>query len=158
MADTLEDPIPVSSDGRVAVYIDFDNIVISRYDEVHGRGDFQRDRQRKRTLKDLLGRKELRQAPDEFWAFRDVSFDVHAGESIGVVGRNGQGKSTLLRILAGALDPDSGRVTRRGGVVVGVLDQGDSLPAGTVNAIGLLARYLLANDLVDDASRAFVEL
>ena len=46
MADTLEDPIPVSSDGRVAVYIDFDNIVISRYDEVHGRGDFQRDRQR----------------------------------------------------------------------------------------------------------------
>ena len=46
MVDTLEDPIPVSSDGRVAVYIDFDNIVISRYDEVHGRGDFQRDRQR----------------------------------------------------------------------------------------------------------------
>jgi hypothetical protein len=42
----LEDPIPASSDGRVAVYIDFDNIVISRYDEVHGRGDFQRDRQR----------------------------------------------------------------------------------------------------------------
>jgi hypothetical protein len=46
VADTLEDAIPVSSDGRVAVYIDFDNIVISRYDEVHGRGDFQRDRQR----------------------------------------------------------------------------------------------------------------
>ncbi|MBW4040818.1 MAG: NYN domain-containing protein [Acidobacteria bacterium] len=42
----MEDPIPASSDGRVAVYIDFDNIVISRYDEVHGRGDFQRDRQR----------------------------------------------------------------------------------------------------------------
>jgi hypothetical protein len=42
----LEDPIAASSDGRVAVYIDFDNIVISRYDEVHGRGDFQRDRQR----------------------------------------------------------------------------------------------------------------
>ncbi|WP_133766781.1 NYN domain-containing protein [Amnibacterium kyonggiense] len=38
--------MPAPSDGRVAVYIDFDNIVISRYDEVHGRGDFQRDRQR----------------------------------------------------------------------------------------------------------------
>jgi hypothetical protein len=46
VAEPLEDPIAVSSDGRVAVYIDFDNIVISRYDEVHGRGDFQRDRQR----------------------------------------------------------------------------------------------------------------
>jgi hypothetical protein len=46
VAEPLEDPIPASSDGRVAVYIDFDNIVISRYDEVHGRGDFQRDRQR----------------------------------------------------------------------------------------------------------------
>jgi hypothetical protein len=42
----LEDPIPEPTAGRVAVYIDFDNIVISRYDEVHGRGDFQRDRQR----------------------------------------------------------------------------------------------------------------
>jgi hypothetical protein len=46
VADTLEDAIPAPTAGRVAVYIDFDNIVISRYDEVHGRGDFQRDRQR----------------------------------------------------------------------------------------------------------------
>lgn len=46
MAEPLEDPIPAPTAGRVAVYIDFDNIVISRYDEVHGRGDFQRDRQR----------------------------------------------------------------------------------------------------------------
>ena len=43
---SLEDPIPDPRAGRVAVYIDFDNILISRYDEVHGRGDFQRDRQR----------------------------------------------------------------------------------------------------------------
>jgi hypothetical protein len=42
----LEDAIPEPTAGRVAVYIDFDNIVISRYDEVHGRGDFQRDRQK----------------------------------------------------------------------------------------------------------------
>ena len=77
---------------------------------------FQRDRQRKRTLKDMLGRKELRQAPDEFWAFRDVSFDVHAGESIGVVGRNGQGKSTLLKMVAEVLIPDEGTVEVRQGV------------------------------------------
>lgn len=46
MADTLEVAIPDTQAGRVAVYIDFDNILISRYDEVHGRGDFHRDRQR----------------------------------------------------------------------------------------------------------------
>ena len=62
----------------------------------------------------------------------DLSLGLETGDRIGVVGRNGEGKSTLLRILAGALPPDSGRVTRRGGTAVGVLDQGDSLPAGTV--------------------------
>jgi ABC-2 type transport system ATP-binding protein len=77
---------------------------------------FKRDRQRKRTLKDMLSRSELRQAPDEFWAFRNVSFDVAAGESIGVVGRNGQGKSTLLKMVAEVLIPDEGTVAVRQGV------------------------------------------
>jgi ABC-2 type transport system ATP-binding protein len=77
---------------------------------------FQRDRSRKRTLKDMLGRRELRRAPDEFWAFRNVSFDVAEGESIGVVGRNGQGKSTLLKMVAEVLIPDEGSVAVRQGV------------------------------------------
>lgn len=47
---------------------------------------------------------------------RNVSFTVTPGESIGVVGRNGQGKSTLLRLVAGVLIPDEGRVTVNGGV------------------------------------------
>ena len=46
----------------------------------------------------------------------DVSFTVAPGESIGVVGRNGQGKSTLLRLVAGVLLPDEGTVTVNGGV------------------------------------------
>jgi ATP-binding cassette subfamily F protein uup len=61
----------------------------------------------------------------------DVSLGVAAGERIGVVGRNGSGKSTLLGVLTGTEDPDSGRVTRRGDLAVGVLDQSGTLPPGT---------------------------
>src|ERR687883_2095576 len=61
----------------------------------------------------------------------DVSLGVAAGERIGVVGRNGSGKTTLLGVLTGAEDADSGRVTRRGDLAVGVLDQSGTLPPGT---------------------------
>ena len=77
---------------------------------------FQRDRRRKRSLKDMLSGAAPRHAPDEFWAFRGVSFDVAQGESIGVVGRNGQGKSTLLKMVAEVLIPDEGSVAVRQGV------------------------------------------
>ncbi|WP_222262296.1 ABC-F family ATP-binding cassette domain-containing protein [Modestobacter marinus] len=61
----------------------------------------------------------------------DVSLGVAAGERIGVVGRNGGGKSTLLRVLSGTEEPDDGRVTRRGDLAMGVLDQLGTLPPGT---------------------------
>ena len=61
-----------------------------------------------------------------------ISLGLDDGARVGVVGPNGAGKSTLLRVLAGQQAPDDGRVTRAGGVRVGVLDQRDVLPDGTV--------------------------
>jgi ATP-binding cassette subfamily F protein uup len=58
---------------------------------------------------------------------RDVSLGVAAGDRTGVVGRNGDGKSTLLRLIAGAEEPDAGTVVRTGGVSLGLLGQGDEL-------------------------------
>ncbi|ODT25288.1 ABC transporter ATP-binding protein [Microbacterium sp. SCN 69-37] len=77
---------------------------------------FRRGRRGGRTLKDLFGGAARRMRPGEFWALRHVTFDVAQGEAIGVVGRNGQGKSTLLKLVAGVLLPDEGSVTVHGGV------------------------------------------
>jgi ABC-2 type transport system ATP-binding protein len=77
---------------------------------------FKRNRQRSRSFKDLFASADRRAKPDEFWALRNVSFDVGQGESIGVVGRNGQGKSTLLKLVAEVMLPDEGSVAVRKGV------------------------------------------
>jgi ABC-2 type transport system ATP-binding protein len=78
---------------------------------------FHRNRRKRMQLRELLIRG--RTGPPtraEFWALRDVSFQVRAGEAVGVVGANGTGKSTLLKIIAGVLIPDEGRVTLNAGV------------------------------------------
>ncbi len=53
---------------------------------------------------------------EDFWALRDVTFDVHPGETFGIIGHNGSGKSTLLKCLTKILEPDEGSVAVTGSV------------------------------------------
>jgi ABC-2 type transport system ATP-binding protein len=77
---------------------------------------FRRNRRGRRSFKDLFAGSQRRSRPNEFWALRGVDVEVRAGEAIGVVGRNGQGKSTLLKLVAGVMLPDEGVVEVHGGV------------------------------------------
>lgn len=58
--------------------------------------------------------KELR--PKEFWAVKDISFELRRGECLGLIGHNGAGKSTLLKMLNGLIKPDEGRIEMHGRV------------------------------------------
>tara|TARA_R100001369_G_scaffold91433_1_gene132719 strand:+ start:1438 stop:2697 length:1260 start_codon:yes stop_codon:yes gene_type:complete len=58
--------------------------------------------------------RELR--PKEFWAVKDINFELRRGECLGLIGHNGAGKSTLLKILNGLINPDAGKVTIKGKV------------------------------------------
>ena len=97
----------------------------------------------------LLGAEALHLEFPTRIVFDSVSLGVDEGDRIGVVGRNGDGKSSLLAMLAGRLEPNGGRVTVRRGVHIGVLDQGDTLDdADTVASavVGDLPEHEWAGD------------
>ena len=75
----------------------------------------------------MLGCEKVRVDFPTKTVFESVSLGVDEGDRIGIVGRNGDGKSTLLSVMAGMLEPDDGRVLRNGAVRVGVLGQFDKL-------------------------------
>ena len=80
-----------------------------------------------------------------------VSLGVNAGERTGVVGRNGGGKTTLLRILTGREQPDSGRVSTAGGLRVGYVDQRTDPPGPTVGE-AVLSGYGEVHEWAGDAA------
>ena len=77
---------------------------------------FKRNRGSRRSFKDLFAGSNRRSRSGEFWPLRNVSFTVAPGEAIGVVGRNGQGKSTLLKLVAEVVFADEGSVRVGAGV------------------------------------------
>ncbi len=97
----------------------------------------------------LLGAQAIRLEYPNSVVLDSAALGIGEGDRIGVVGRNGGGKSSLLRILAGTLDPTEGLVTRRGGLRIGVLEQDDALDAdATVGRalVGEAAEHEWASD------------
>src|SRR4051812_3656645 len=79
-----------------------------RIGATQGVGRYRSLREDISELASLSGRKQVR-AERDFWALKDVSFEIKAGETVGIIGRNGAGKSTMLKVLARITPPTSGR-------------------------------------------------
>ncbi|MCA1782626.1 MAG: ABC transporter ATP-binding protein [Dermatophilaceae bacterium] len=85
--------------------------------EAHNVGiEFYRSRRRRQSLREIVLRRQNTSPSETFWALKDVTFSVGEGEAVGLLGANGGGKSTLLKIIAGVLLPDTGTLTVREGV------------------------------------------
>ncbi len=78
--------------------------------------EFLTGRKRNLSLREILFRGGSTHKKETFWALKGIDFTVGRGEAVGLVGSNGGGKSTLLKMIAGTLLPDEGSVTVRDGV------------------------------------------
>ncbi len=91
----------------------------------------------------LLGGEALHLEYPTHVVFDSVTIGISDGDRIGLVGRNGEGKSSLLGMLSGKIEPNSGRVTQRNGLRVGVLDQSDTLDSDST------IHYAVVGDMAD---------
>ena len=81
----------------------------------------------------------------------DVTFSLHEGERAGLLGGNGEGKTTLLKLLLGALNPDSGSVTRKNGIRIGYLEQSGGFESD-------LSVYAAMEEVFDEDKRLLARL
>ena len=101
----------------------------------------------------LVGAEALRLEYPTRVVFDGLTIGLVEGDRIGIVGRNGDGKSSLLGMLSGLVEPQAGRVTPRNGIRFGVLTQSDDLdPSATVGHVIVGDRP----EHVDDRAQAFV--
>ncbi|MGD8167441.1 ABC-F family ATP-binding cassette domain-containing protein [Herbiconiux sp. P16] len=97
----------------------------------------------------LLGAEALHLEYPTRVIFDSVTLGLNEGDRVGIVGRNGDGKSTLLKLLGGRIEPDAGRVTRRRGVTLGMLDQADTVDSALTVAqavVGDIDEHVWAGD------------
>jgi ATPase subunit of ABC transporter with duplicated ATPase domains len=81
--------------------------------------------------------------------FDGITIGVNDGDRIGIVGRNGDGKSTLLKLLAKRMQPDDGRITHRNGLTFGLLDQADVIDPGQTigqSVVGDVSEHIWAGN------------
>ena len=78
--------------------------------------EFLTGRKRSLSLREMIYQRKTTHAKETFWALKNISFEVNRGEAVGLVGSNGGGKSTLLKMIAGTLLLDEGTATVREGV------------------------------------------
>ncbi|GAB4152472.1 MAG: ABC-F family ATP-binding cassette domain-containing protein [Planctomycetaceae bacterium] len=109
----------------------------------------------------LLTAKSLTRQFDVDPVFRNIGFTIHSGEKIGLVGRNGTGKTTLLNILAGIDEPDTGTVERHPSIDVALLEQEANLSSEAtlldIAKSGLAHLYDLQNEATDLAKEISME-
>ena len=98
-----------------------------------------------RSFQDLLIKKLRRTdengTREDFWALRDVSFEVPEGQTVGLIGANGAGKSTALKLIARIYEPTSGKITTKGRINALLLDGAED---GEWNSFALFASGYLA--------------
>jgi len=109
------------------------------------------------SARNLLNLKEVDKGYGSRSVLRDITLGVSAGERIGVVGQNGGGKSTLLKLIASLEEPDAGSLTRAGDVGVALLGQQDELDAHATLGAALVGDRVEYEWAADRAFRSVLD-